>query len=92
MTRIEEVVAVLHLHNGACARPAILASTAIALQNGLVIFSVGDEILGGRQIDGVVEGVAALLQVVDIVHAVLVIGHGIAHIRLADAIHRRQEE
>ena len=36
-------------------------------------------------------GITAILQIIDVVNAVLIVGHGVAHIGLADTVNRRQE-
>ena len=36
-------------------------------------------------------GVAALLQIVEVIDTILIVGHGVAHIGLLDAIHSGQE-
>ena len=92
MTGVEEVVGVLHLYHGASADPAVLAAGTGGFQHHIVLLGVGDEILSGGQIDGVVVGIAALLQVVDVVGAVLVIGHGVPHVGLGGTVLGGQEE
>ena len=89
---VEEVINVLHLHHRAGADPAVLAAAAGGLQDHVILLGVGDEILGGGQIDGMVVGVAALLQIVDVVGAVLIVGHGVPHEGLGPVVLGGQEK
>ena len=89
---VEEEVLILHLHHGAGAGPAVLTAAAGGLDDGIVVLGVGDEIFRCGQIDGVVVAVAALLEVIDVIGAVLIVGHGVAHIGLIDAIDGGTEE
>ena len=92
MAGIEEVVFLPHLDDGTRAHPRVLFGSARGLENGLLHFLVGDEVLCGREIERVVVGIAALLQVVDVVDAVLIVGHGVAHIGLLAAVLLGEEE
>ena len=91
MTGIEQIVDIIHFHHRAGSDPGILPAAAGGFQHRRIDLGVGDKIRSGCQINGMVVGIAAILQIVDVVDTVLIIGHGIAHIRLVDAIHPRQE-
>ena len=92
MTGVEEEVLILHLHHGAGARPAVLSAAAGGFHDGIVIFGVCHKILRRGQIDGVVVAVAAFLEVVDVIGAILIVGHGVAHIGLLDTVDGGLEE
>ena len=47
MAGVEEQVFILHLHNGAGARPAVLTAAAVGFDDGIVVFRIGNKILGG---------------------------------------------
>ena len=91
MAGIEQIVGIVDLHHRAGTGPSILTAAAVSFQNRLVILGIGHKIGGGCKINGVVVGVAAILQIVYVVDTVLVIGHGVAHIGLAGAIHIGEE-
>ena len=88
---IEQIVGTVNLHHRTGTGPGILTAAAGGFQNGSINLGVGDKIGGGSQINGMVVGIAAILQIVDVVDTILVVGHGVAHIGLVDTIHSRQE-
>jgi len=61
-------------------------------QHDRILLGIGDKVLGGRQIDRVVIGIAALLEIVDVIGAILIIRHRIADIPLHAAVLFGQEE
>ena len=85
MAGVEQIVFLTHLYHGASADPVILSARG-RLQNRLVIFDVADKIRGGGQIEGMVAGIALILQVVDVIDAVLIEGHSVPHIGLLASI------
>ena len=89
---VEEVVLLPHLDDGTRAHPRVLFGAARGLENGLLHLFKGDEVLGRREVQRVVVGIAALLQIVDVVDAVLVVGHGVAHIGLVAVVLLGEEE
>ena len=92
MPGVEKVVGILYLNHRSRADPSVLPAAAAAFQDGIIIFPVGYKILRGSQIDGMVVGVPALFQVVDIVGSVLIVGHGVSHVRLIDPVHPGPEK
>ena len=92
MSGVEQVILIFHLHHRAGADPAVLTAVAGGFQHRSVVLGIGDEISSGRQIDGVVKGITAIFQVVDVIHAVFIVRHGVAHIGLLGAVHFRQEK
>lgn len=89
---IEEEVLPVNLNDRARADPAVLAAAAGGLQHRFVILRVREEVRGRDEIGRVVVGIAGLFQVVDVVDAVLIVGHGVAHEGLAGPVHLREEE
>ena len=92
MPSIEEEVLPVNLNDRARADPAVLAAAAGGLQHRFVILRVREEVRGRDEIGRVVVGIAGLFQVVDVVDAVLIVGHGVAHEGLAGPVHLREEE
>ena len=92
VTGIEEIIGLPHLDHGPGTDPAVLSAGTGRLQNGRVMLGIGQEIGGGGQIGRVIVGIAAILEIVDIVDAVLIVGHGVAHIGLYAVIQGRAEE
>ena len=86
MSGIEEQVFILHPDHCPGTYPAVLSAAAGGFHNGIVIFGICDKILCRSQVNGMVIAVAALFQVIDIIGAVLIIRHGVAHIGLLDAV------
>ena len=92
MAGVEEIVGILHLHHSAGPGPSVLAACAAGLNDGIVHFGICQEIPGGGQVQGMVVGVPAFFQVVDVIGPVLIVRHGIPHIGLVDTVNRRQEK
>ena len=92
MAGIEQVVGILHLHHRSGADPAVLPAAAAALHDGIIVFRIGHKVLRGRQVNGVVVGIPALLQVIDVIRPVLIVGHRVADVRLVDSVYRRPEK
>ena len=92
MAGVKEIIGVFYFYNRTRACPSVLPAAAAALQDGIVVFSIGHEVLCCRQVNRVVVGIAALFQVIDIPGTVLIIRHRIAHIGLVDAVNGRPEK
>ena len=92
MPGIEEIIDVFHLDDRAGADPTVLTAAARRFEHDCVLFRIGYEVAGGRQIDRVIIGIAALFEVVDVVGAVLIVRHGVADIRLNAVVLGGQEE
>ena len=92
MAGVEEIIGILYFYNRTRACPSVLSAAAAALQDGIVVFGIGYEVLCCRQVNRVVVGIAALFQVIDIPGTVLVIGHCISYIRLVDSVNGRPEK
>ena len=91
VTSIEQIIDIVNLHHRAGADPCILTAAAGGFQNRCVILRVGHKVGGGCQINGMVVGIAAIFQIVDVVDTVFVVGHGVAHIGLIGSVHAGQE-
>ena len=92
MAGIKEIVFILHFYNGTGTRPSILTAGTAGLDNRFLIFRLGQKVSSRCQIQGMVLGIPAFFQIVDIVGAILIIGHSVSDIRLADPINGRQKK
>ena len=88
---VEKVVGIIHLNNGAGADPFVLRRTILRHQDWIVVFGIGEKIGCGGQIDRMTIGIAALLQIINIVDAVFVIRHAVADKGLDHTVFFRKE-